>query len=152
MIAKSKYRFYLWSASVLGVLIFIFANSLLSSEASGEESTSLLAFLIGYFPFLTHHLVRKLAHFCEYALLGVIMAFAPVFLPSRKGVSRIAALCFGVPVSLVDEGIQRFVPGRGPSLTDALIDCAGYLCGLLLVFLILYLISRKGEKTWKKRS
>ena len=146
MLPKSKYRFYLWEISVLGVLVFIFANSLMPASASGEESGSLLAFLIDYFPFLTHHLVRKLAHFCEYALLGVLMAFAPVFLPSRKGVGALTAFGVGIPVSLIDEGIQRLVPGRGPSLADALIDCAGYFFGVLLVFFAIYLFSARKEK------
>ena len=141
------YRLWLWITAVLGVLVFIFANSLQSGEASGKESGALLAWLSRFFPFLTHHLLRKLAHFCEYALLGGILAFAPVLLPVSARRAYLLAFFFGIAVSLLDEGIQIFVPGRGASFTDVLIDSTGYLSALLLVLLVCYMMAKKGEKT-----
>ena len=48
-------------------------------------------------------------------------------------------LLFGTLVGVLDEGIQRFVPGRGASLADVALDSFGYLVGLVLVFALLRL-------------
>ena len=141
------YRISIWTASLLGVLIFVFGNSLQPASVSGEESAEVFSHLSQLFPFLTHHLVRKLAHFCEYALLGAHLAFAPLTLPARGYAMHVTSLLFGALVALVDEGIQRFVPGRAGMLTDALIDYAGYLCGFLLFFGLIFLyVKRKGNR------
>ena len=135
--SKGKYRILLWFVSVLGVLCFIYANSLSPASASAEESRSFLDTLRLLFPALTHHTVRKLAHFAEYALLGAHFAFAPyLFLHRMRGVF-LASLGFGLPAALLDEGIQAFVPGRGASLSDVLIDFSGYLLAFLFLFFLL---------------
>lgn len=147
---KIIYRRWLYLLSLLGTLTFIFGNSLQPATLSGAESQSVYSFLLDYFPFFTHHLVRKLAHFCEYALLGAHMAFAPLSLSMRDGVGRTVSSLFGALVALLDEGIQLFVPGRAGMLTDALIDYAGYLCGLLLFFFIFFLYAKRKEKRFEK--
>ncbi len=75
--------------------------------------------------------MRKLAHFSEYALLAVLLIRAfegPVL--SRVG---LAALAVTVAYAVSDEIHQGFVPLRTPSPTDVLIDSAGALFGLALV-------------------
>lgn len=131
-----SYRSLLWSVSVLGVLCFIFANSLLPSSASAEESRSFLDLLSEIFPALTHHAVRKLAHLAEYALLGAHFALFPYVWRCRARVALPVMLLFGTLIALLDEGIQHFVPGRGASLTDVLIDSLGYLLALVFVFFV----------------
>ena len=51
---------------------------------------------------------------------------------------RFAALSFatGVLVALADEGIQLFVPGRGPSFYDVGIDTLGLSLSIAAIFLI----------------
>lgn len=139
---QKAYRLFLWCLSVLGVLTFIFANSLMPSKASGGQSGSLFSFLKEFFPFLTHHIVRKLAHFCEYALLGVHLAFAPALLSIKARLSYAIAFLFGGVIALLDEGVQYFVPGRVSAITDVLIDYAGYLTALLFVFFMCYLFAK----------
>ena len=141
MEAKHRYRLWLWSASVLGVICFIFANSLTPAEVSAEESRSFLDAILALFPDITHHVVRKLAHVAEYALLGVHFALAPVLLPIPSRLANLLALLFGAVIALLDEGIQYFVPGRGASLGDAVIDYVGYLMALFLAFAFFFILS-----------
>ena len=42
------------------------------------------------------------------------------------------AVC-GFLAACVDETIQLFVPGRGPRVTDVLLDSVGVTCGILLL-------------------
>lgn len=142
------YRTLLWGMSVLGVVCFIFANSLLPAAASSEESSSFLAFFLNFFPSATHHFIRKLAHVAEYALLGAHFAFFPLVSPFSGRITYPVFLLFGAVIALLDEGIQSFVPGRGASLVDVLIDFGGYLAALLLVLAVLFLHARlRKEKT-----
>ncbi len=143
--SQKSYRTLLWGVSALGVVCFIFANSLLSASASTGESYFFLELLRVIFPNITHHTVRKLAHFAEYALLGAHFAFLPYLWQGRARFAYLLTLSFGAVIAFLDEGIQRLVPDRGASLTDVLIDLLGYLFALVFVFLLLFCI-RKGKK------
>lgn len=86
-------------------------------------------------------LVRKLAHFFEFAVLGVLWG-----LYSRRRPGKFAWL-YGLPVALMDEGLQYFAPGRAPGMWDVVLDYAGYFCGFALVFSIAgWLLRRKSRK------
>ena len=58
-------------------LLFIFVNSCLSKQTSGNESGALFELVKPIFDFIfgkgviTHQIFRKLAHFSEFALLGL---------------------------------------------------------------------------------
>ena len=45
-----------------------------------------------------------------------------------------------------DEIHQAFVPGRGPAVTDVLLDSAGALCGILIVCLIVRAVCRRKKQ------
>ena len=91
-----------------------------------------------------HGLLRKLAHFTEFACLGAL--FSWLFGMLRK--KAIFALPCGFAAASIDETIQRFVPGRGPSFYDVLIDTSGVLMGILFLILghAIYKKSLKEEK------
>lgn len=130
--ALKNYRRLLWALSLLGTLSFIFLHSLTPAVQSGAQSSAVYLALWQFFPFLTHSLVRKLAHFCEYALLGAHLYFLPsLFAKVRWQL----AFLFGLPIALFDEGLQFFVSGRSAAIQDVLLDCAGYLFGLLFLAL-----------------
>ena len=131
---------------VLNVL-FIWGNSLLPGSVSGAIShwvRDVLSFLFRREPSdpdSGHGLLRKLAHFAEFACLGAL--FAWLFGMHRKPV--LIALACGFLVACVDETIQRFVPDRGPSFRDVLIDTSGALLGIGLL-LLGYTIRKKQAK------
>ena len=128
-------------------VLFIWGNSLLPGSVSGAIShfvRDILAFLFPGTPSdpdSGHGLLRKLAHFTEFACLGVLFAWLLGML--RKPV--LFALPCGFLVACVDETIQRFVPDRGPAFKDVLIDTSGALLGIGLLFLG-YTIRKKQAK------
>lgn len=68
--------------------------------------------------------LRKIAHFCEYAVLGLLLVRA-------IGRERPAVLA-GVAYAATDELHQHFVRGRHAAFRDVAIDAAGILAGVLL--------------------
>lgn len=128
-------------------ILFIWGNSLLPGSVSGaisQRARDLLAALFGSGnenPDAGHGLLRKLAHFTEFACLGAL--FAWLFGMLRKPV--LFALPCGFLVACMDETIQRFVPNRGPAFMDVLIDTSGALVGIGLLFLG-YTIRKKQVK------
>lgn len=84
-----------------------------------------------------HLLVRKLGHLGEYAILAMLAAHA--FRTSSYELLRrhwfLASLLLSVLYSLSDEFHQSFVPTRGASIYDCLIDSVGGLIGLAIVWL-----------------
>lgn len=92
---------------------------------------------------MTDHILRKCAHFGEYALLGVLTAAA---LRTGTHFSWPAALLPGTLAALCDETIQLFVPGRSGQITDVWLDTAGYLTGALLTLLIFSLCRKRPKQ------
>lgn len=81
-------------------------------------------------------LIRKAAHFSEYAVLGFLeFGLAVMWMKAGKGrvllVAGILLLSGGM-----DEFHQMFVPGRYPSVWDVLLDTAGGLSGMALLLVI----------------
>ena len=92
------------------------------SELSSEQQT-------GTFNLL-HHIIRKLAHFSEYAVLGaLIVLFLNTF--SLKHVFLISLLC-AVLYAVTDEWHQSFVSDRGPAISDIILDSAGAALGIVI--------------------
>ena len=128
------------------LLAFIWLHSMMPAEDSAEESQRVGQFLT---PFLelfvgegnvTDHLVRKLAHFCEYGTLG-ILAGALLLVKKESGIFRWSyALLCALAVAVIDESIQLLADGRGAQVQDVLLDTAGSLTGLLAVWLIAVLV------------
>lgn len=93
-----------------------------------------------------HHLVRKNAHFFSYLILGVLVLEVTRRYGNTgmKGVLIAFLIC--VIYAISDEIHQAFVPGRGPQLSDVLLDSAGAAVGIGLYFFvrkIAYRISTK---------
>lgn len=119
-------------------LLFIWTNSFLSAGVSSRAS--------GYFtrlmtPFLelavgrgnvTEHLVRKLAHFAEYAFYGLWL----VLWMEADDRKALWALFAGFVTAFLDETIQMFT-GRGPSIKDVWIDLFGITAGIGCIHVVL---------------
>lgn len=129
---------------IAALLCFIWGNSLLPGEISGAVSDwvkdILAKILPGEVPGVTSGggLLRKIAHFTEFAALGFCMAWRLGMLEKRK----IMALVFGFGAACVDETIQVFVPDRGPGIRDVLIDTCGVAAGMGLLLLICIIQSK----------
>lgn len=90
-----------------------------------------------------HYYVRKIAHFTEYFLLAVCVAF-PLYVYGIRGIWLVAAagiLCVGF--AALDELHQYFVSGRNCSVRDVIIDSCGSFAGILFVRISGYI----GRKT-----
>ena len=128
-------------------LIFIWGNSLLPGEISGAFSDwvkSVLSqlFADGIAAPGGRGLLRKVAHFTEFAALGMCLAWLHGML--QKG--RIRPFFWGVLAASVDETIQRFVPDRGPSIRDVCIDSVGVLTGIALLWFGHHFVKKRSMK------
>ena len=99
----------------------------------------LLQWLGQTFPFLRgmpELLLRKLGHFLEFAALGFFLCWL-LRLGGQRGIHRVSAPMFlGMLAANIDETIQVFRPGRGPSVIDVWIDVAGVSAGIAVFFLL----------------
>lgn len=132
-------------------VVFIWGNSLLPASISGAISQWLHALLQSLFPggkpSQGDGLLRKLAHVSEFALLGALLSWNFLLrgrkMPRWAGASLVCAWA----VACVDETIQRFIPGRGPSVRDVLIDTAGALLGIGMFLGIKMLLQKYRKKS-----
>ena len=68
----------------------------------------------------------KVAHFCEYFILGVLLFKAIGWSASRDMfINFLFLLAVGVSVAALDELFQSYIPGRTMSVMDWVADTAG---------------------------
>ena len=148
---------------VIAVMVMIFCFSAQSGEQSGAMSGRLttwaLNLIIPDFENFSPEqqemirstvglIIRKLAHFSEYALLGfsLILHIAQV---QKKITVRLPLLwswAVGTLYAASDEFHQGFVAGRGPSIVDVMIDSLGVIAGIMLLLLILLRHRKRSEQ------
>ncbi len=75
---------------------------------------------------ILHGLIRKAAHFTNYAILFWILIRGPMV--GRPYAALMLCVCYAA----LDEGHQILVPGRTPSLYDVALDSSGALFGRFL--------------------
>lgn len=91
--------------------------------------------------------VRKLAHFTEYFILGIItLNFFACFKVDYRILIYTALFC--ILVAMCDEFFQTFIPGRNGNIKDVLLDSSGALIGSYLICRF-YLFRGKNEKNSK---
>ena len=136
------------------ILCFIWGNSMLSAEVSGAISRFVATILGGNRePSVEgHHLVRKLAHFCEFMSLGAVCVLLCRETFQRNTEKTLFCAFVGVFVPISDETIQIFT-GRGPSLVDVWIDVGGFASGCLVVTAVLtVLVARASKRAGQTKS
>lgn len=159
----SKYSLVLSLLLVLAVMVMIFCfsaqNGQQSGAMSGRITTWVLNLVIPEFSEFSPEkqdairstvglIIRKLAHFSEYALLGFSLLLH-IHQIEKKTLVRLPWLWawgIGTLYAASDEFHQGFVAGRGPSVVDVMIDSAGVIAGVLVMLWILYR-RRVGKKT-----
>lgn len=149
------------------VLIFVLSgeNADDSSETSGKAVAKLIRLFIPNFAELSESvkleiknmyqfIVRKVAHFTIYAILGILSVLNTVTSEKISLVKRflISAL-FCLVYAISDEIHQLFVPGRSCEIRDVLIDFTGALIGILFTMFLVHLLKKKtgGYLRAKKR-
>ena len=135
-----------FTLALIGCIAFIFSNSMkiasVSTVSSGRVLTLLQAVLrrLGHPALaqrLTMHIVRKMAHFCEYTLEGFLLMLC-MRVYSRRPLRHITVpMLAGVLTALTDETIQLFSEGRSSQVTDVWLDSAGVLAGILAALLLM---------------
>jgi len=168
--SREKYRKIRILLRVLIVVSIIFAwgHSLLPAEESSEESGFVLEqlkpILSVFLPedMITGLFIRKLAHFCEYAIMGLEMAaYTALIIRKRRVFTKesekadrkeilklsINTLFCGLAVAFIDETIQIFSPGRGPEIADVWLDMSGFVSGGIVVALVYMIIDRKRKNS-----
>ncbi len=147
---QSRQRLRLCAALIAVNLVFIWGNSLLPAEISSAFSQWVKGILQIIFPGSLSGeggsgLVRKLAHFCEFCALGLLLTWLFGMLCRKVLLGKGLSLLCGAAAAGIDETIQCFVPGRGPSLRDVGMDTLGVILGILLLTAG-YMIRRKNIK------
>lgn len=138
---------------VLLVMVMIFCFSAQTGQTSGAMSGRITRWILervvaGFAEMdpaaqaqlcsSTGLLIRKLAHFSEFALLGFFLMLhirqigrmTPVRLP------WLWAWSIGTLYAVSDELHQGFVGGRVPAVMDVCIDSAGVVAGVMVLWLI----------------
>lgn len=136
--------------TVLSVLtlLFIWGNSALPAAAS----TVLSDWVRGHLPSFggggggaSSYFVRKLAHFSEFALLGIFVTWLSLIgRPGKMPPVHTIALC-GIFTALIDETIQLF-NDRSSQVKDVWIDFSGFMAGFLVALAIYSVAVRRREK------
>ena len=115
----------LWTAA-----LFILSTSYFSAANTSKIIEPILRWIFPSASLATislmHSLIRKAAHFTNYAILFWLLIRGP--LEKRP----YAALACCVAYAFLDEGHQIFAVGRGPSLYDVALDSSGALFGRFL--------------------
>lgn len=136
---KTKKRMVLCCALLVLLLAFIWGNSMRPGDESGAMSGSILAWINAFLHLdedgaeKLHFAIRKMAHFTEFACLGGLLCWLFGMMGEKKRHLYCMPLLCGLLAACMDETIQVFVPGRGPSLIDVWIDAAGVAAGILFL-------------------
>ena len=88
------------------------------------------------------HLVRKTAHFTEYAMLGLLLRFCLQSWTGGRKHLLPASWIFGTLYAVTDELHQLLTDGRAGRWTDVAIDSSGVLTGAVIAAVVLVLGSR----------
>lgn len=157
-----KLKYISWIPAVAMMLI-IYSFSAKPAEVSDESSMAIVQQLVQIYENTSNnlvsadlkqsldHIVRKSAHFSEYALFAVTIAFhmAVINWKQENGLKRNLMFLFVLPVILAflyactDELHQTLVPGRSGLFKDVLIDTSGAAAGAIIFTIVSMAVSRK---------
>ena len=149
---------YAISTILICISIFNFSNQ--DGNESGGKSKTIANFVVNIVEKIRQnefenreeavnkvdHIIRKLAHFSIYTLLGIsIMCFMCTFEIKIK-YKVLTSLGLGLIYACSDELHQMFIPGREGKITDILLDTSGVLFGILIIYFLVKITSKKMKK------
>lgn len=140
MIKNKKALTVVYLVLTIALTVFIFSNSLDNGEESGKKSDFVVdcfTSLLGWFgieadEYVLGVIIRKLAHFTEYFVLGVTSSLFVINILCKRHIYISPAYC--LLTAFCDEFVmQMMTDGRAPRFTDVLIDFSGVLLAVGLV-------------------
>lgn len=139
----------IWLAILLIYIAVVYGRSIKPAAVSSQESGFVLAAAVELFDqaglpsgWLTDHIVRKTAHFTEYAGLGLLLFINLRSLTERR-VRWLAGMLAVAVIPFLDETIQLFAEGRAAMVQDVWLDISGEVFGLV--------IAAAGAALWQRR-
>lgn len=137
----------LLSLLIFATICFIFSNSMETIPESSAKSEELLRVLSPALEFFvgdgnaTNHLIRKLAHFTEFFVLGIELCW--LFL--MWGKPPVWPLLLGLCTALMDETIQIFYE-RGSQVQDVWLDFSAIVAATIIAYLFNIIMRRRKER------
>ena len=144
------HKFFL-PALLIFQMLFIFTMSSFGHTSSDAQSNLFVDFIAQNFPHVRHglennlislttliFLVRKTAHFTEYAILSSLFFLNLKSWQKPKNstsMNMLLSLIFSFLYACTDELHQIFVPGRSAQFRDILIDTLGASFGATITYL-----------------
>lgn len=128
------------SSTILMLLwmFLIFIMSSFDATESTNQSNFIVNIITNIFKIenieLLSFIIRKLAHFTEYLILGLLVA--NMFTKNNINNLYLISIILCIIYATSDEIHQLFVPGRACQLRDILIDSIGSITGVYLYKLI----------------
>lgn len=142
-----------WAVAFGCWVAVIWGHSLIQGPQSSLESGLVVSLVRPLFELAGIHdlglmtlVVRKLAHFSEYAILGVLEHGLFHARRVERGCPPFPAAYLVALVPVVDECLQLFVPGRSGQSTDVLIDLAGLVFGVAISWVVSRVRTRRRER------
>lgn len=148
---------FLLPALLIFQMLFIFTMSSFGHNSSDAQSNLFVDFIAQNFPHVRHglennlislntlvFLVRKTAHFTEYAILGALFYLNLTQFPKLNSHIKklLLPILFSFLYAVTDELHQVFVPGRSAQFRDVLIDTLGASFGAIITYLIIKLFTK----------
>ena len=151
---KNKTRYIALGIYLILVGIFYFFTLRSGSESVKESSfvTNVVLSILKFFTFhkvefdyeVIHLLTRKLiGHFGFNLIIGLSCYY---MMYSFKGIGKITLIISGIlglVVAYSGELLQYIPANRGPSFIDALINFSGEICGIFIMFIIIYAVMKR---------
>ena len=140
MSRKKLQKFLAWLALLVWMgVIFYFSHQ--SGDASMQLSDGILDSFKSLFQnFLNYHtlsyIVRKIAHFTEYFILGLLIYHLVKQYRVISKTEIIWMILFCLIYAMSDEFHQVFIGGRSPKVFDVIIDSLGSSLSILILQLL----------------
>lgn len=135
----------IFTIALLACIAYIFRNSLQTGAESSLRSQAVMMKVnetLGrvHLGPLSEHLIRKIAHFLEFAMEGFLLMLCLRVYTAHFVRHMSWPLLIGMGTALMDETIQLFIPNRTSMVTDVWIDMLGVVAGLLVALIILLIV------------